>query len=157
MPNTICTRRSTEHSLIRAYTDIAGRVKTLGRAKDLRSGCGTGKEQKSNSMLKWGPGGVSEMSWALNTERWDTGTRENANYALGKKKALRVQRTASEWSGSRERMKTATMHDIIAGIPTADLRGKTRVTYIEREQRVMTACVGWPDLGVLAGDGARWS
>lgn len=25
------------------------------------------------------------MSWALNTERWDTGTRENANYALGRK------------------------------------------------------------------------
>jgi hypothetical protein len=70
------------------------------------------------------------MSWALNTERWDTGTRENANYALGES-ALRVQTTAWEWSGSKERMKTATMHDIIAGIPTADLRGKTRVTYIE--------------------------
>lgn len=31
-------------------------------------------------------------------------------------------------------MKTATMHDIIAGIPTADLRGKTRVTCIERAE-----------------------
>lgn len=74
------------------------------------------------------------MSWALNTERWDTGTRENANYAPGKKKALRVQRTASEWSGSRERTKTSTTHDIIAGIPTADLRGKMRVTYRERAE-----------------------
>lgn len=101
-------------------------------------------------------GGLSNV---LGTEHRKMGHRYERECKLrtGKKRALRVQRTASEWSGSRERTKTSTTHDIIAGIPTADLRGKTRVTYREREQRVMTACVGWPDLRVLAGDGARWS
>lgn len=34
MPNAIHTRRGTERSLIRAYTDMEEGVKTLGRAKD---------------------------------------------------------------------------------------------------------------------------